>query len=144
MLVKINLLKGVKSVHIKKYSDCLIGKEHKVAFECQPPQKKPDRGVGLGTYRISMQIYIFVFILVNIYYQNVNKKLYCKILGRLSQVSRWFFFSRRGGFSRKFLSHAAHKFLSRMYVIMFIFQLHSKYARALLRVDFCIRITLLV
>jgi hypothetical protein len=42
VLVKKNLLKGVKGVHIKKYSDCLAGKQHRVAFKSQDPHKKPE------------------------------------------------------------------------------------------------------
>ena len=36
------LLECVKGVHIKKYSDCLAGKQHRVAFKSQPPHKKPE------------------------------------------------------------------------------------------------------
>jgi hypothetical protein len=39
VLVKKNLLKGV---NIKKYSDCLAGKQHRVAFKSQAPHKKPE------------------------------------------------------------------------------------------------------
>jgi hypothetical protein len=39
VLVKKKLLKGV---HIKKCSDCLIGRQHRVAFKNQPPHKKPE------------------------------------------------------------------------------------------------------
>jgi hypothetical protein len=42
VLVKKNLLKGVKDVHIKKCSDCLAGKQHRVAFKSQAPHKKPE------------------------------------------------------------------------------------------------------
>jgi hypothetical protein len=42
VLVKKNLLKGVKCVHIKKCSDCLAGKQHRFAFKSQPPHKKPE------------------------------------------------------------------------------------------------------
>jgi hypothetical protein len=42
VLVKKNLLKGVKGVHLKKCTYCLAGKQHKVAFKCQPPHKKPE------------------------------------------------------------------------------------------------------
>jgi hypothetical protein len=42
VLVKKNLLKGVKCVHIKKCSDCLAGKQHRVAFKSQAPHKKPE------------------------------------------------------------------------------------------------------
>jgi hypothetical protein len=41
VLVKKYLLKGVKGVHIKKCSNCLAGKQHKVAFKSQVPHKKP-------------------------------------------------------------------------------------------------------
>jgi transposase InsO family protein len=40
MLVKKNLLKGMKSVHFKKCTDCLAGKQHRVAFKGLPPHKK--------------------------------------------------------------------------------------------------------
>jgi hypothetical protein len=40
-LVKKFLLKGVKGVHIRKCSDCLERKQHRVAFKSQPPHKKP-------------------------------------------------------------------------------------------------------
>jgi hypothetical protein len=39
VLVKKNMLKGV---HIKKCSDCLAGKQHRVAFKSQAPHKKPE------------------------------------------------------------------------------------------------------
>jgi transposase InsO family protein len=42
VLVKKNLLKGVKGVHIKKCSDCLAGKQHRVSFKSQAPHKKPE------------------------------------------------------------------------------------------------------
>jgi transposase InsO family protein len=42
MPVKTKLLKSVKDVHIKKCSDCVAGKQHRVAFKSQPPHKKPD------------------------------------------------------------------------------------------------------
>jgi hypothetical protein len=42
VLVKKKLLKGVKGVHIKKCSDCLAGKQHRVAFKIQAPHKKPE------------------------------------------------------------------------------------------------------
>jgi transposase InsO family protein len=42
MLVKKNLLKGVKGVHLNKCADCLAGKQHRVAFKSQPPHKKPE------------------------------------------------------------------------------------------------------
>jgi hypothetical protein len=42
VLVKKNLLKCVKGVHIKKCSDCLAGKQHRVAFKSQAPHKKPE------------------------------------------------------------------------------------------------------
>ena len=42
VLVKKNLLKGVKGVHIKKCSDCLAGKQHRVAIKIQPPYKKSE------------------------------------------------------------------------------------------------------
>ena len=32
----------MKGVHIKKCSDCLAGKQHRVAFKSQPPHKKPE------------------------------------------------------------------------------------------------------
>ena len=41
VLVKKNLLKGMKSVHLKKCTDCLAGKQHRVAFKGLPPLKKP-------------------------------------------------------------------------------------------------------
>jgi hypothetical protein len=40
VLVKKNLLKGVKCVHIKKCLDCLAGKQHGFAFKSQPLHKK--------------------------------------------------------------------------------------------------------
>ena len=43
VLVKKKLLKGVKGVHIKKCSDCLAGKQHRVAFKTLPPHKKPEK-----------------------------------------------------------------------------------------------------
>ena len=42
VLVKKNLLKREKSVHLKKYADCLAGKQHRVAFKGLPPHKKPE------------------------------------------------------------------------------------------------------
>jgi hypothetical protein len=42
VLVKKNLLKGLKGVHIKKCSDCLAGKQHRVAFKSQAPHKKSE------------------------------------------------------------------------------------------------------
>ena len=36
------MLKGVKGVHLKKCADCLVGKQHRVAFKSLPPQKKPE------------------------------------------------------------------------------------------------------
>jgi hypothetical protein len=42
VLVKKKLLKGMKGVHTKKCSDCLSGKQHRVAFKSQPPHKKPE------------------------------------------------------------------------------------------------------
>jgi hypothetical protein len=39
VLVKKNLL---KSVHIKKCSDYLAGKQHRVTFKSQAPHKKPE------------------------------------------------------------------------------------------------------
>jgi hypothetical protein len=41
VLVKKDLLKCVNGGHIKKCSDCLAGKQHRVAFKSQPPHKKP-------------------------------------------------------------------------------------------------------
>jgi len=42
VLAKKNMLKGVKGVHLKKCADCLVGKQHRVAFKSLPPQKKPE------------------------------------------------------------------------------------------------------
>jgi hypothetical protein len=42
VVVKKILLRGVKGVHIKKYSGCLAGKQHGVAFKSQPPHRKPE------------------------------------------------------------------------------------------------------
>lgn len=43
VLVKKKKLKGVKEVHIKKCSDCLAGKQHRVDFKTLPPHKKPEK-----------------------------------------------------------------------------------------------------
>ena len=42
VLAKKNLLKGMKSVHLNKCADCLVGKQHRVAFKGLPPHKKPE------------------------------------------------------------------------------------------------------
>jgi hypothetical protein len=42
VLVKKNLLKGMKGVHLNKCTDCLAGKQHRVAFKSLPPHKKPE------------------------------------------------------------------------------------------------------
>src|SRR6185312_16915067 len=42
VLAKKNLLKGMKGVHLKKCADCLVGKQHRVAFKSLPPQKMPE------------------------------------------------------------------------------------------------------
>ena len=39
LLVKKNLLKGMKSVHLKKCKDCPARKKHRVAFKGLPPHK---------------------------------------------------------------------------------------------------------
>ena len=42
VLAKKNLLKGMKGVHLNKCADCLVGKQHRVAFKSLPPHKKPE------------------------------------------------------------------------------------------------------
>ena len=42
VLAKKNLLKGMKCVHLNKCADCLVGKQHRVAFKGLPPHKKPE------------------------------------------------------------------------------------------------------
>lgn len=39
-LVKKDLLKEMKNVHLNKWSDCLAGKQHRVAFKSLPLHKK--------------------------------------------------------------------------------------------------------
>jgi hypothetical protein len=41
VLTKKNLLKGMKGVHLNKCADCLVGKQHRVAFRSLSPHKKP-------------------------------------------------------------------------------------------------------
>jgi transposase InsO family protein len=84
VLVKKNLLKGV---HIKKCSDCLAGKKHRVAFKIQPPHKKPQvlDLVHSNVYKMSVRSmggakYFFTFI------DNFSRKIWVYVLKSKDQV----------------------------------------------------------
>ena len=42
VLAKKNLLKGMTGVHLNKCADCLVGKQHRIAFKSLPPHKKSE------------------------------------------------------------------------------------------------------
>ena len=75
VLAKKNLLKGMKGVHLNKCADCLVGKQHRVAFKSLPPHKKPE--------------------LLDLVHSDV-----CKMFVR--SIGAKYFFTFIDGFSRKF------------------------------------------